>query len=194
MTSLSTSWGQALAKMATFQQGFATTLKSMWGSVVGMIEQAIGRMVSTFLMSLITQDGASRAFHARLIIREAKKIYASTVASVSATGAPPPIPQIAGAAAFAGAVAFSAERGYAVPQGVMAGGMDGRGGTMGIVHPGEMVLDEPAANKLRDGKGGGGDVHVYIKAQDSQDVHRFVMSNKAIFAKAIKSAVRDGVR
>jgi hypothetical protein len=191
--SLSASWGQALAKMATLQAGFASTLGSMWGGIVNMVETAIGRMLSTFLSSLITQGAAQAIANAKQRISESKMIYLSTVKAVSATGAPPPIPQIAGAAAFAGALAFSAERGYAVPQGVMAGGIDGRGGTMGIVHPGEMILDEPAANNLRDGKMGG-DVHVHVTATDAEDVKRLFMNNKSALAAAIKAAIRDGVR
>jgi hypothetical protein len=193
MSAMTTAWGTALGKMATLQAGFASTLGSMWGGIVNMVETAIGRMLSTFLSSLITQGAAQAIANAKQRISESKMIYLSTVKAVSATGAPPPIPQIAGAAAFAGALAFSAERGYAVPQGVMAGGIDGRGGTMGIVHPGEMILDEPAANNLRDGKMGG-DVHVHVTATDAEDVKRLFMNNKSALAAAIKAAIRDGVR
>ena len=53
------------------------------------------------------------------------------------------------AAAAGSFAAFSGEGGWDVPSGARAGGIDGRGGIMGIVHPGEMILPRDLADSVR---------------------------------------------
>jgi hypothetical protein len=193
-SSMAQSWGQAIGKMATMQQGFAATLNNMWGSILGMVEGAIGRMLSTYLLSLLTQGAASTIHHAKENLKAAKGLYVSTAAAVSSTGAPPPIPQIAGAAAFAGAMAFSAKNGYDVPANV-GRGIDGMGGQLGIVHPREMILPAETADRFRNGGGGGGGGDTYhVHMMDTRGAKDFLDRNAHHVAGAVKLAVRNGKR
>jgi hypothetical protein len=186
------SWAQSLAKMATFQQGFETTIKQIWGSIVGAFQSAIARMVEQWILSLLIKETTSKAFNAKQILMDAKSAAAGAWRAV--VGIPvigPVLAPVAAAAAFAGVMAFSAEGGYDVPASVGAG-IDGRGGQMGIVHPREMVLPADIADQFRNGGSGG--MTVNIHATDADSVKRLFSNNKAALAAALKNAFRDGVR
>lgn len=107
----------------------------------------------------------------------------------------------------------SAEGGYDVPSSG-GGGIDGRGGQMGIFHPNEMILPAKIANPLRsmlagpqtgnladsaaaagaNASGGGamgGDVHYHDHTEKGMSPSQIV-ANRAALSKAIKMAHREG--
>lgn len=142
-------FAQSLARMLTLQRGFIGTVRDLWGSMVGIVEQAVTRMLTVWLISLAAQNAASEKQHAKLIIMHAKDAAAGAYKAV--VGIPivgPVLAPIAAAAAFAGVMAFSAEDGWDVPGGAGAG-IDGRGGRPAIIHPREMVLPANIADAVR---------------------------------------------
>lgn len=143
-------FAQSIARMLTLQRGFTATLRDLWGSLTGIVEQAVARMVQTFLIGLLTQEVASERQHAKQVMRDAKQAAAGAWKAV--VGIPivgPILAPIAAAAAFAGVMAFaSAEDGWDVPGGGGAG-IDGRGGRPAIIHPREMVLPANIADTVR---------------------------------------------
>jgi hypothetical protein len=107
----------------------------------------------------------------------------------------------------------SAEGGYDVPSSG-GGGIDGKGGQMGIFHPNEMILPAKIANPLRSmlagpqsnsladsaaaagasASGGGamgGDVHYHDHTEKGMSPSQIV-ANRAALSKAIKMAHREG--
>lgn len=190
---ISGAYAQQIARMVTLQQGFATTVRGMFNSLLGLVENVVARMVQRWILGLLAQDAASKAFQFKEVARSAKTAAANAWAATSKIPIVGPfLAPIAAATAFAGVMAFSAKQGYDVPD--MAGpGIDGRGGQVGIVHPREMVLPADIADRFRSG-GAGGDVHLHVSAMDSRDVKRFLMDNKAHVAGALRKHVRDGGR
>jgi len=143
-----------IARMVTLQRGFLGTMSDLWGSLVGIVDQAVTRMITMWLVGLAAQDAASERQHAKQVIRDAKQ--AASGAYKAVVGIPvvgPILAPIAAAAAFAGVVAFSAEDGWDVPGGGGAG-IDGRGGRPAIIHPHEMVLPAQIADSVRALPGG----------------------------------------
>ncbi|BCA57681.1 hypothetical protein [Sphingomonas sp. HMP6] len=190
---IASGWSQSLSKMLTLQQGFGTTFRSMWGTLVGVFQQAIARMIELWLISLVTKEASSKAFNATQILLDAKAAAAGAWRAV--VGIPivgPILAPIAAATAFAGVMAFSAQDGYDVPS--MSGpGIDGKGGQVGIVHPREMVLPADIADRLRSGGGGGGDTF-HIHAVDGESVRRMAMKHGSALADGLRQHVRKGGR
>lgn len=186
-------WSEQIAKLITLQQGFASTLRGIWDSIVGMFEQAVARMVQQWLVGLLTKEAASTAAQRKEVLKTAKEAAAgafSSVVKIPIVG--PILAPAAAAAAFAATVAYSAKDGYDVPN--LAGpGVDGRGGQLGVVHPREMVLPAELADIVRNGGMGGG-IAVHISAMDGQSVKRVLMDNKGSLAEALRKHLRDGGR
>jgi hypothetical protein len=143
-------FAQSIARMLTLQRGFIGTVRDLWGSLVGVVEQAVARMVQNFLIGLLTQEVAQEASSRKAIIGKAKEAAANAWNAV--VGIPiigPILAPAAAAASFAGVMAFaSAEDGWDVPGGGGAG-IDGRGGRPAIIHPREMVLPANLADTVR---------------------------------------------
>lgn len=143
-------FAQSIARMLTLQRGFVGTVRDLWGSLVGVVEIAVARMVQTFLIGLLTQDAAQEKSHFKQVFMLAKQAAANAWKAV--VGIPivgPVLAPIAAAASFAGVMAFaSAEGGWDVPGGGGAG-VDGRGGRPAIIHPREMVLPAQIADTVR---------------------------------------------
>lgn len=144
-------FAQQIARMLTLQRSFIGTMRDLWGSLTGIVEMAVSRMVQSFLIGLATQDAAGEAQHRRDVIRHAKDAAAGAwKATVSIPIVGPILAPIAAATAFAGVMAFSAEQGWDVPD--SAGpGIDGRGGRPAVIHPREMVLPAAIADSIRRG-------------------------------------------
>ncbi len=139
----------SIARMVTLQRGFLGTMNDIWGSMVGIVNQAVTRMITIWLVGLAAQEAASDRQHAKQVVRDAKQ--AASGAYKAVVGIPivgPILAPIAAAAAFAGVMAFSAEDGWDVPGGGGAG-IDGRGGRPAIIHPREMVLPAQIADSVR---------------------------------------------
>lgn len=148
-------FAQSLARMLTLQRGFMGTLRDLWGNLVGIVEQAVARMITTWLVGLAAQDAAEERSHFKKVFLLAKQAAASAWKAV--VGIPiigPILAPAAAAASFAGVMAFaSAEDGWDVPGGGGAG-IDGRGGRPAIIHPREMVLPAQIADSVRALPGG----------------------------------------
>ena len=148
-------FAQSIARMLTLQRGFIGTVRDLWGSLVGVVEMAVARMVQSFLIGLLTQDIAQEKSHFKKVFMLAKQAAANAwnaVVGIPIVG--PVLAPVAAAASFAGVMAFaSAEDGWDVPGGGGAG-VDGRGGRPAIIHPREMVLPAQIADSVRALPGG----------------------------------------
>jgi len=218
MTQTYQGFAQQFAKLATLQQGWAATFKGLYQNLQGIVEQAISRMVTAWLVGLATKESAETAAHMQSMLKSAKEAAAgawAAVAKIPIIG--PVLAPIAAAAAFAGVMAFSAEDGWDVPGGA-GSGVDGKGGRLGIIHPYEMVLPADIASPLRNMSRGGaaagvlslpaasndrsandsGDVHHHhyyqISAVDAHSVKRLAREHGPALATGIQKAVRNGFR
>ncbi len=135
-------FGDAIAKMVTFQRGLNGTINDLWKSLLGGVEQSISKMLQTWLTSIAMGESAEIASNIRLTVGNAKAAAAAAYKAVA--GIPfvgPILAPIAAATAFAGVMAFSAEDGMdRVPY---------DGATI-IAHKDEMILSARYANPLRD--------------------------------------------
>lgn len=190
--SIASGWAGQLARMATLQQGFGTTVRGIWGGLVGMFEQAFARILQQWILTLIAKEAVSKSFHMKEVMQEAKKAAASawnSTAKIPIVG--PILAPIAAATAFAGVMAFSAKEGYDVP--AMAGpGIDGKGGQVGVVHPREMVLPADLADQIRNGgMGGGVNVHLHgAVINGSRELKRWAEGNASQLSAAGKRYAR----
>lgn len=196
---LSQSWSQNLAKMLTLQQGFANTLKNIWGSIVGVITGALAKMIEQYiakwLASLLIKKATGGAERAAEVVGLANVAAAAAFASTAAIPiVGPALAPGAAAAALAATMSFlpgaSAAKGYDIPAGV---------NPITQLHQKEMVLPAEQAEVIRamaaGGKGGREpNITINLHALDGNSVQRVLMDNKAALVSAVKSAVRDGVR
>jgi hypothetical protein len=191
-------FGQAIGRMVSMQQGFVSSVKGLWNSLQQAIGSAVAKMVSTWIESLIVRNAASQAMHAKEIIRDAKGAAAGAyraVVHIPVVG--PILAPIAAAAAFAGVMAFSAEQG--------AGNVPYDNAPF-LLHKNEMVLPASLATPLRSMLNSGGaaaNSNAPSAANDGQhgpiEVHfHSVMPPKAsemtAFFKEHHRAVGEGVR
>lgn len=214
INSLSQSWGNALALMATGQASFAETVKALWQGLVGAITQAIAQMIAQWIAKQIMMAIFSKAIGGTTA---AGQIVAN--AGVAASGAyaatamipfvGPMIAPAAAATALAGAMAFLpmafAEGGYDIPSGV---------NPLTQLHEEEMVLPKNLANPLRsmlaapprsgladsaamagraaaNSNSSGGDVHYHDHTEKGMTPSQIV-NNRNALAKALKMAHREG--
>jgi hypothetical protein len=197
--SLSQSWAGALARMATLQQGFATTVRQLWqglvGAVVQMLTDMIAQYIAQWLIGLLVKKAASKVEAVSEGTKQVALAGAGGVASMAAA----PFPLNLTAPAF-GAAMSAAAAGFAAPAFAASGGFDIPSGINPVtqLHQREMVLPERFADVIRGmaeggsrgAPGRGGDTYV-IKAMDGRDVERVLMRNKSKLAKAGRAAARD---
>lgn len=214
INSLSQSWGNALAQMATGQASFADTVKAMWQGIVGAVAQAIAQMIAGWiaqqLIAAILGKTIGGTTAASQIVANAgvaaSGAYAAT-AVIPIVG--PAMAPLAAATALGGAMSFLplafAAKGYDVPSGV---------NPLTQLHEEEMVLPKSLANPLRSmlagpqtgsladsaataganaSRGGamGGDVHYHDHTEKGMSPSQIV-ANRAALSKAIKMAHREG--
>ena len=202
ITGLSASWGQALAKMATLQASFSETIKSLWQGVTSMITNALASVIEQYLVkwltSLLIGKGAQATTGASEVVSNAavagSAAYAST-AAIPIVG--PELAPAAGMAAYGGAMSF-----LGMLPSFATGAWDLPGDMIAQVHKGEMIVPRTFADDFRSnggptssssGSSGGGDTY-HIQATDADSFIRMLHGNRAAVAKAVKAAVRDGVR
>jgi hypothetical protein len=204
--SISQQWSQSITQMVTLQQSFASSIGSMWKSLVGSITTMLAQMLEQNLAKFITTEavklGVLKASQVSTVAGEVAKAGAGGAASMAAA----PFPLNLGAPAFAAEMAglagsfglFSAE-----------GGM----GTVPydnapfLLHKNEMVLPASLASPFRSmltsndnlpsaANSNGGDTHVHINvaAVDGQSVKRMLMDNNGHIADALRKYTRDGGR
>lgn len=215
INSLSQSWGNALAQMATGQASFADTVKALWQGIVGAVAQAIAQMIAGWIAQQLVAAILGKAIGGTTAASQimanagvaASGAYAAT-AMIPVVG--PGLAPIAAATALAGTMAYLplafAAKGYDVPSGV---------NPLTQLHEEEMVLPKSLANPLRSmlagpqssgladsaaaagasasgGNGAmGGDVHYHDHTEKGMSPSQIV-ANRAALSKAIKMAHREG--
>ena len=215
ISSVSQSWGSALAQMATGQLSFANGIKAMWqgmmsaitGAITSMIQQWLEKQLAALLLGRI-QQGITAAAQVTSNAAVAASAAIASTAAIPIIG--PELAPAAGAAAFSAAMAFAP----------LASARGGWGdvpfdGAMTELHKNEMVLPADIATPLRQqlkgggpsgGAGGGfapsaandrgGDtpVHLHFHNPDAQGARRLFMDNKDHLVDALRKAIRDGKR
>ena len=196
IVSVSQSWGQNLAKMATLQQSFGATLKGMWQGVVSAISQALEQMIANWLeqqlMAAIFGKATGAANAMSMITKNAGVAASAAFASIAAIPiVGPAMAPGAAAAAMSGAMAFmpmaSAAQGFDVPKGM---------NPITQLHAEEMVLPEQYADVIRrlDASGGanGQVVNVHLHALDGKSTQSWLDSGGGRqIAKHLASANRN---
>lgn len=188
-------FAQSLARMLTLQRGFLGTLRDLWGNLTGIVEQAVARMITTWLVGLAAQDAAEEKSHFKKVFLLAKQAAArawNAVVGIPIIG--PVLAPAAAAVAFAGVMAFaSAEDGWDVPGGGGAG-IDGRGGRPAIIHPREMVLPAQIADSVRALPGGLAAVTSVNASLRGASASVADVNTGALDAPSIRSGGRPGSR
>lgn len=196
--SLSRSWVQTLAQMATGMKTFSQGIVALWQGLVGAITQALSNMIAQWitkqLAALLLGKVASSTSAASQIVANAGVAAAAAYASTAAIPIiGPALAPAAAATALSGTLSFLplafAEQGYDIPAGV---------NPITQLHQEEMVLPAEHANVIRDLAANGGaeasPLVINISALDAKSVEKLFMENKSKLHSAIKSARRDGVR
>lgn len=215
--SVAQSWSQNIARLVTLQQGFGETVRGIYQGLVGAVANAFAQMLEQWiamqLTKLIIGQATEKTTAAGTIAAEAAKAGAGGVASMAAA----PFPINLGAPAFgasmaalagsyAAMAAISAEGGAWDVPGV-GPGVDGKGGTLGIVHPREMILPAHLASPLRDmiASGGAapaapandrgeqrGSASFHYHDHSGRMTPSEIIANRSALAKAMKMAHREG--
>lgn len=203
-------WGQNVAKLLTLQQGFATTVQSLYTGMVSIISNALASVIEKWIEQQISAFLFKRTAQAAdgLASVTSNAAVAGAAAFASTAAIPiigPELAPAAAAAAFAGAMTFA-------PLASAAGGFwQVPSDQLAQIHTDEMVLPSWAAGPLRSiigggaansnapaaaNQGGGGDTHYHnynIQALDGPSVKRILMDNAKHVATAGKAGVRQGV-
>jgi hypothetical protein len=152
------------------------------------------------IMSML--DEQSGAYKALFVVQQATQIAqaimsAHTAAANALAFIPPPanIPisnlmlalGYANAAAIAGQTIASFEGGGMIPDGPRAGGVDGRGGRMAIVHPNEKITD------MRKGGDNPQPVNVSfnIQANDARGFDEMLVKRRALIVNMVNQAINN---
>jgi hypothetical protein len=193
------SWGNAFARLLTFQAGFGETFKSLWSGLMGIIGGIISQVIEQMVVQWLTAHGVMKAisklFGIGEIAASAGKAGAAAWASTAAIPIiGPALAPAAAATAAAGAASFGsflmAEQGFDVPAGV---------NPMTQLHQKEMVLPAQYADVIRGmaGQGGskssGGDTY-HVSMMDTRGAEEFLKRNAHHVVAAVKSGVRNGSR
>jgi hypothetical protein len=193
---MANSFGSALSKMATLQQGFAATFKQIYQAMANTVAQVIEQMIAKWIMAKLIKLGLVKAEAASTIPALAATAGAGGVASMAA--APWPLDMTApafGASMAASALAFgagaSAMGGWDVPAGAGAG-IDGRGGRSAIIHPREMVLPADLADQVRGGGAGGGHTFVFNGPTNKAELKKWFVDNHHAVGAGVRHFVRQG--
>lgn len=170
------------ATQAVQQQSLAF-ISSQTGQIMSMLDEQSGAYKALFLVQQATQI--------------AQAIMSAHTAAANALAFIPPPANIpisnlmlalgyANAAAIAGQTIASFEGGGMIPDGPRAGGVDGRGGRMAIVHPNEKITD------MRQG-GDSQPVNISfnIQANDARGFDELLMRRRAMIVNMVNKAVNN---
>jgi hypothetical protein len=190
---------QMIQGTKTFGQAMAQVGQSILQVFVGIGE----RMVENWLVSLITNQAASKLSSHTQVAANAAVAGSAAVASTAAIPIiGPELAPAAGFAAYSEALAFEAlaEGGFDVPAGLAP---------VTKLHPQEMVLPARLANPLRDmiaanGASGSGDglgstgdthnhLHLNVSAIDGPSVLNHIRGNRDAYQTAFAEMVRGGM-
>lgn len=202
---LSSSWGQAMGRLLTLQQGFAATVRSLFQGLQQAIGNALGSIIqnwlSQHLSALLLGKAASKAAAVSDITTSAARAGAAGLASYA--GAPWPIDTFA--PAF-GQLMFQNAMGYIGFASAAGGWWEVPDDTMAAIHKNEMVLPAWAAAPLRSMLSGGANTNAPFAANDGRGSNAAafhyhdhsgrltpdqIRANKGAFVKMLREAHRD---
>jgi hypothetical protein len=170
---------------------FRDLVKGLFRSIVDSIIDALTKMATQYLETLLIQSIQSRIAGAQVIVVHAAEAGAAAFASTAAIPyVGPELAPAAAAEAYAATMAFqglvAAAQGYDIPAGV---------DPVVQAHAQEMVLPKEHADMFRDmaanGGGGGGETHLHVHAIDTQGVKQFFQNNKRYAAEAVHSHLKS---
>lgn len=148
-------------------------------------------------------EEGSKEQKALLVAEQGMRVVSATMAAfdaankaMAASGGNPVVGNLvlalglANAAAIAGQAIASFEGGGMIPDGPRAGGVDGRGGRMAIVHPNEKITD------MRRGGGDNKPVNISfnIQANDAQGFDELLVKRRALIVNMVNKAVNNSGR
>ena len=146
-------------------------------------------------------DEQSGAYKALFLVQQATQIAqaimsAHTAAANALAFLPPPINVpasklmlalgYANAAAIAGQTIASFEGGGMIPDGPRAGGVDGRGGRMAIVHPNEKITDMRRGKEAQPVT-----VNFNIQANDTKGFDELLVRRRGLIMSMVNKAVNN---
>ena len=219
---IASSWGSAIGKMVTLQQGFGATVKSMWQSVQQAIGDAVGKIIENWLAKEITalavKLGLIKTQQANTVAAEAASAGAGGTASMAAA----PFPMNLGAIGFGQAMSAAALS-YGTMAALNVGAYDLSSDGIAMLHKGETVIPADQAGGWRNvmglfasmpnfgvpslGFGSTANSNAPIAANDPTSAgggyhyhdhsargltESQIIANRNAFAKAMKMAHREG--
>jgi len=145
---IASSWGSAIGKMLTLQQGFGATIKSMWQSV----QQAIGDAVAKIIENWLSKEMTALAVKLGLIKVQQKNTITAEAAAAGAGGtasmAAAPFPMNLSAIPFGQAMSTAALS-YGTMAALNVGAYDLSGDGIAMLHKGETVIPADQAGGWR---------------------------------------------
>jgi hypothetical protein len=218
---VASSWGSAVGKMVTLQQGFGATIKNMWQSVQQAIGDAVAKIIENWLAKEITalavKLGLIKTQSANTIAAEAASAGAGGTASMAAA----PFPMNLSAIPFGQAMSAAALS-YGTMAALNVGAYDLSGDGIAMLHKGETVIPADQAGGWRNvmglfasmpnfavptlGFGSAANSNAPAAANDSPSAGGYhyhdhsarglsesqIIANRNAFAKAMKMAHREG--
>lgn len=219
---ISSSWGSAIGKMVTLQQGFSATIKSMWQTV----QQAIGDAVAKIIENWLAKEITALAVKLGLIKTQSASSIAAEAASAGAGGtasmAAAPFPMNLSAIPFSQAMSTAALS-YGTMAALNVGAYDLSSDGIAMLHKGETVIPADQAGGWRNvmglfasmpnfgvpslGFGSAANTNAPTAANDSPSAgggyhyhdhsargltESQIIANRNAFAKAMKMAHREG--
>jgi len=148
ISQIASSWGSAIGKMLTLQQGFGTTIKSMWQSV----QQAIGDAVAKIIENWLSKEMTALAVKLGLIKIQQKNTITAEAAAAGAGGtasmAAAPFPMNLSAIPFGQAMSTAALS-YGTMAALNVGAYDLSSDGIAMLHKGETVIPADQAGGWR---------------------------------------------
>ena len=163
--------------------------------------QSVSFIASTTGQIMSHLDDQSAAYKALFVVQQAaniaQAIMSAHAAAAQALATLPPPGNIAvsnlmlalgyaNAAAIAGTTIASFEGGGMIPDGPRAGGVDGRGGRMAIVHPNEKITD-----MRRGGDSQPVNISFNIQANDARGFDELLVQRRAMIVNMVNKAINN---
>jgi hypothetical protein len=198
-------WATNIAKLVTLQQGFGATLKGLYTGMVSIVSNALASILEKWLVKHISTLLLGRAASTTAAVAQVTSAIGLAGANGVASFAAAPWPIDMGAPAFGASMAAAAAA-FAPAASAAGGWWDVGQDTTTRIHAKEMVLPAWAAQPLRNMLAGGGSAnsnappaandaggfhyHDHTESGVSEDA---IMAKRAVFAKAMKMAHREGM-
>jgi len=173
----------------TFGQAVDQVLESMLDAILGVLEKWVEQQIATMIFGETSAQAQAHAAIAASAAQAGAAAFAST-AAIPIIG--PALAPAAGAAAYAGSIAYEGMASYDV------GAWNLDSDKIAQVHQGEMIIPRTFADDLRSngglpgGANGGDSFHIH--AIDTKGMSRFIMQNSDAVAASMRKAGRNGNR